>query len=73
MLTQNMKVMRNLLIGAAVATTVVAVAPAFAGPAEEAAQDYAGWRAAEKAMAEQQAATQHGHAIHRSNHVGEAR
>jgi hypothetical protein len=73
MLTQNMKLMRNLLIGAAVATTVVAVTPAFAGPAEEAAGDYAGWRAAEKAMAEQQAATQHSHVILRSNHVGEAR
>jgi hypothetical protein len=73
MLTRNTKLVRKLLIGAAVATTFVAVTPALAGPAEEAAQDYAGWRAAEKAMAAQQAAAQHGHVIHRSNRVGEAR
>ena len=67
MLTRNTKVMRKLLIGASVATTFVAVTPAFAGPAEEAAQDYAGWKAAREAAASQQAATQNRYVIHRSN------
>jgi hypothetical protein len=34
MLTRNTKLVRKLLIGAAVATTFVAVTPALAGPAE---------------------------------------
>jgi hypothetical protein len=42
MLTQN--VIRKLLIGAGAATTFIAGAPAFANPAEEAADDYDGSR-----------------------------
>jgi hypothetical protein len=73
MLTQSTKLMRKLLIGAAVATTFVAITPAFASPADDAEWDLAGWSAAQKAIAEQQAATQNNHVIHRSNQVGEAR
>jgi uncharacterized membrane protein YkoI len=46
------------------------MSPAFASPAEEAAQDYAGWRAAQKAAAEQQAQTRNGTAA--SSYKGEA-
>jgi uncharacterized membrane protein YkoI len=38
----------------------MAVSAAFASPSEEAAQDYAGWRAAQKDAAEQQAQTSNG-------------
>jgi uncharacterized membrane protein YkoI len=40
------------------AATSMVMSPSFAGPAEEAAQDYEGWRAAQKATAEQQSQTQ---------------
>src|ERR1700730_14496352 len=42
------------------AAGAMAMSPAFANPSEEAAQDYAGWRAAQKAAAEQQAQTPNG-------------
>jgi hypothetical protein len=38
--------MKNVLFAAATAMMIVAVAPAFAGPAYEAEQDYPGWLAA---------------------------
>jgi hypothetical protein len=57
--------MKKVLL-AAVATTIVAISPAFAGPSEDAAQDLEGWRAAEKAAAQTQAPTQHRHIIYRS-------
>jgi uncharacterized membrane protein YkoI len=44
------------VIAAGAATSMV-MSPSFAGPAEEAAQDFEGWRAAQKAAAEQQAQT----------------
>jgi uncharacterized membrane protein YkoI len=40
------------------AATSMVVSPSFAGPSEEAAQDFEGWRAAQKAAAEQQGQTQ---------------
>jgi hypothetical protein len=51
---------------AAVAATIVAISPARAGPSKEVAQDDEGWRAAEKAAAQTQAPTWHGHIIYRS-------
>jgi hypothetical protein len=72
MLTRNGKLMKNLLAGATLATVLAAVSPAFAGPAYEAEQDYEGWRAAEKAMQQQQAETQH-RVIHRSNEARQER
>jgi hypothetical protein len=67
--------MKEVLL-AAVAATIVAISPAFAGPSEEAAQDYDSWAiarraaaakaAAEKAAAQAHTPTPHGHIIHRS-------
>jgi hypothetical protein len=65
MLTQN--VLRKLLIGAAAATALMAVVPAFANPAEEAADDYDGWRAAQRTGITQQTKIQNGHLFYRSN------
>ena len=64
MLTQHRKVMRKPLIGAAAATTFIAVAPAFANPAEEAEWDYAGWRAAQRVGVSQQTKMQKGPVIY---------
>ena len=60
--------MNKVLIAAAAAIALIAVSPAFAGPAEDAEWDYAGWLAAQKA-AQQQVEHQvhHGHVIHRTN------
>jgi hypothetical protein len=42
-------VMKSLLIAISAATLLVAGSAAFAGPSEEAAGDYAGWKAARDA------------------------
>jgi hypothetical protein len=58
--------MKKVLI--ATAAAFIAASPAFAGPAEDAEWDYAGWRAAQKAAQEQQAPVHHnGHVIYRTN------
>jgi uncharacterized protein YfaP (DUF2135 family) len=60
--------MKQVLIATAAAIAFIAASPAFAGPAEEAAGDYAGWRAAEKAAQQEQAQVHHsGHVIYRTN------
>ena len=55
-----------MLVAAAAATMFVVVAPAFANPSQEAEDDYAGWKAARDAAA-QQVETLRGQHIHRSN------
>ena len=42
--------MKKLLLAGFTAALFTAAGPAFANPSEEAAQDYAGWRAAQRAM-----------------------
>ena len=60
--------MKKVLIATAAAIAFIAVSPAFAGPAEEAAGDYEGWRAAQKAALQEQAQVHHnGHVIYRTN------
>jgi hypothetical protein len=61
--------MRKMLVAAAAMTMFVVVAPAFANPSQEAEDDYAGWKAARDAAA-QQAETRHARTIHRSNPSG---
>ena len=59
--------MKKVVIATAAAIAFIAASPAFAGPAEEAAWDYPGWLAAQKA-AQQQAPVHHnGHVIYRTN------
>jgi hypothetical protein len=70
MLTQHRKVMRKLLIGAAAATMFIAVAPAFANPAQEAEEDYEGWRAAQRAGVSQQTKMQNAPVKYRSHREG---
>ena len=60
--------MKKVLIATAAGVAFIAASPAFASPAEEAAGDYAGWRAAEKAAQQEQAHVHHnGHVIYRTN------
>jgi hypothetical protein len=47
-------VMKKLLLAGFTAALFTAAGPAFAGPAEEAAQDFDGWRAAQRAMTSRQ-------------------
>jgi hypothetical protein len=42
--------MKKLLLAGFTAAVFTAAGPAFANPSEEAAQDYEGWRAAQRAM-----------------------
>jgi hypothetical protein len=42
--------MNKLLLAGFTAALLTAAGPAFANPSEEAAQDYAGWRAAQREM-----------------------
>jgi hypothetical protein len=42
--------MKKLLLAGFTAALFTAAGPAFANPSEEAAQDFAGWRAAQRAM-----------------------
>jgi hypothetical protein len=62
--------MKKMLFATLAATMFVVGSPAFAGPAEEAAEDYAGWKAAREAAAQQQVEQLKGHVIHRSNRFG---
>ena len=60
--------MKKVLIATAAAFAFIAASPAFAGPSEEAAWDYDGWRAAQKAAQQQQAPVHpNGHVIYRTN------
>ena len=61
--------MKKVLIGTAAAIALIAVSPAFAGPAEDAEWDYAGWLAAQKAAQQQVQHQVHhnGHVIYRTN------
>jgi hypothetical protein len=60
--------MKKVLIATTAAIVFIAVSPAFAGPAEDAEWDYAGWRAAEKAAQQQvQHQVHNGHVIYRTN------
>jgi hypothetical protein len=61
--------MKKVLFATVAATMFVVVSPAFANPAYEAEQDYAGWKAAREAAGSQQTETPKGHVIYRSNHV----
>jgi hypothetical protein len=61
--------MKKMLFATLAATMFVVVSPAFANPAYEAEQDYAGWKAAREA-AQQQVEQPKGHVIHRSNQFG---
>jgi hypothetical protein len=54
--------MKKLLFGAEAAAMFVAIGPAFASPQREAAEDYPGWLAAERAS---QRTETHGHIIYR--------
>ena len=62
--------MKKMLFATLAATMFVVVSPAFANPAQEAEEDYAGWKAARDADAKQQVEQLKGHVIYRSNHVG---
>ena len=62
--------MKKMLFATLAATMFVVVSPAFANPAYEAEQDYAGWKAAREAAAQQQVEQPKGHVIHRSNQFG---
>jgi hypothetical protein len=42
--------MKKLLLAGFTAALFAAASPAFANPSEEAAQDFAGWRTAQRAM-----------------------
>jgi hypothetical protein len=61
--------MKKVLIATAVAIAFVAASPAFASPSEEAAWDYPGWLAAQKAAQQEQVPVHHynGHVIYRTN------
>jgi len=60
--------MKKVLIATTAAIAFIAASPAFASPSEEAAGDYAGWLAAQKAAQQQQAPVHHnGHVIYRTN------
>jgi len=58
--------MKKMLFATLAATMFVVVSPAFANPAQEAEEDYAGWKAAREAAAQQQVEQPKGHVIHRS-------
>ena len=62
--------MKKMLFATLAATMFVVVSPAFANPAQEAEEDYAGWKAAREAAAQQQVEQLKGHVIHRSNRFG---
>ena len=57
--------MNKVVIAVMTAISVIAASPTFASPAEEAAEDYDGWRAARQSEAAQQIQTRDGHVIHR--------
>ena len=62
--------MNKVLIATAAAVAFIAASPAFAGPAEDAEWDYAGWLAATKAAQQEQAqvpAHRNVHVIHKTN------
>ena len=61
--------MKKVLITSVAAAAFIAASPAFAGPADDAEWDYAGWRAATKAAQEQTQAPVHhnAHVIYRTN------
>ena len=61
--------MKKVLIATAAAVAFIAASPAFAGPSEEAAWDYPGWLAAQKAAQQDQAPVHHhnGHVIYRTS------
>jgi hypothetical protein len=62
--------MKKVLIATAAAIAFIAASPAFAGPSEEAAWDYPGWLAAQKAAQQEQAQApvhHNGHVIYRTN------
>ena len=62
--------MKKVLIATAAAIAFIAASPAFAGPSEEAAWDYPGWLAAQKAAQQEQAqvpAHRNVHVIHKTN------
>jgi hypothetical protein len=61
--------MKKVLIASAAAIAFIAASPAFASPSEEAAADYPGWLAAQKAAQQEQAPVHHhnGHVIYRAN------
>ena len=59
----------KLLLAAAVVTTFIAVAPAFANPSYEAEQDYSGWCDAQRASVYQRTEIQNGPVSHRSHRM----
>jgi hypothetical protein len=61
--------MKKVLFATVAATMFVVVAPAFANPAYEAEQDYAGWKDAQQSAAGKQVETRNGWAIHQLNRV----
>ena len=63
--------MKKVLIATAAAIAFISVSPALASPSEEAAGDYAGWLAAQRAAQQEQAQVpvhHNGHVIYRTNH-----
>ena len=61
--------MKKVVMATAAAVAFIAASPAFAGPSEEAAADYPGWLAAQKAAQQEQAPVHHnGHVVYRTNH-----
>jgi hypothetical protein len=62
--------MKKVLFATVAATMFVVIAPAFANPAYEAEEDYAGWKAARESNAGQQVEMRNGHVIYRPNQVG---
>jgi hypothetical protein len=59
--------MKKVLIATAAAVAFIAASPAFAGPAEEAAWDFPGWLAAQKAAQQQAPVNHNGHVNYRTN------
>ena len=63
--------MKKVIIATAAAIAFIAASPAFASPSEEAAGDYPGWLAAQRAAQQEQTQApvhHHGHVIYRTNH-----
>jgi len=61
--------MKKVLLAAAAVTMFATVSSVLASPSEEAAGDYEGWRAAQKAANPTPPAETRGHVIYRSNPV----